>query len=441
MPTESDGFHVVPGHEKKDKGHRQKAAHAGMRALDSKNSATPAKGLNQAGSAIKHLIKGPLRKPFSLLTPKDTAGGNPGQRKAWKAKTTSFCTTDNAVSSSTCLTNRGAKTKALKSSPFGIGVTVSHTEELFDVIGASGFHSYNVPLNVGLANVFPWLSTFTANYETYRFSRLRLFYVTKVATTAEGTVVIAFEYDPADTDRLDEKGIVNHVGSVTFPPYVGDQPSIFFDGRRVSPSSPKYIRSEERAGSPAIYDAARFLLGVGGVDAAHDQKVIGKIFAEYVVELYNPNSAPRPEVTGNTVTQIHAEQSTVGVGSTAMGPFKYEVVGTEEINPLRLYFVPGTTDTQWTLPSGRYIFEFNITPYNMTAGSNNIWIVSFLVNGTLAYTHTQAQYAATAVTAFGNSVYASTSIILKYSDVMRLNLSVSAGSSAYHATVTATLVS
>jgi hypothetical protein len=97
-------------------------------------------------------------------------------------------------------------------------VRIVHKELVCNVVNSTGIQStistvsgssvYQV--NAGSGNAFPWLSQIAANYDRYRFKRLRLVYVPLCPTTEAGRVTMCYDVDSTDPIPLDRQSISNY---------------------------------------------------------------------------------------------------------------------------------------------------------------------------------------------------------------------------------------
>jgi hypothetical protein len=77
---------------------------------------------------------------------------------------------------------------------------VIHREPLSVLIGSTGFAITTFQINPGLASTFPWLSSQANAYESYKINALHIQYRhTTNEFTGKGTIVIAPDYDAADS--------------------------------------------------------------------------------------------------------------------------------------------------------------------------------------------------------------------------------------------------
>jgi len=76
---------------------------------------------------------------------------------------------------------------------------VCHREYLGDILGTSGFNNITYPLNPGMSQTFPWLSTIAQNYQEYKFHGLifefRPLITDFVTSGAPGVMVMATNYN------------------------------------------------------------------------------------------------------------------------------------------------------------------------------------------------------------------------------------------------------
>jgi hypothetical protein len=67
--------------------------------------------------------------------------------------------------------------------------------------------------------LFPWLSAIATRFETYRFNSLRFIYEPQTGTDAQGTVMLAVDFDAVDPAPLDKLQIMTYDGAVRSPPW------------------------------------------------------------------------------------------------------------------------------------------------------------------------------------------------------------------------------
>jgi hypothetical protein len=76
---------------------------------------------------------------------------------------------------------------------------ICHREYLGDILGTAGFNNTAYPLNPGMSQTFPWLSTIAQNYQQYKFHgvifEFRPLITDFVTNGAPGVVVMATNYN------------------------------------------------------------------------------------------------------------------------------------------------------------------------------------------------------------------------------------------------------
>lgn len=265
------------------------------------------------------------------------------------------------VSSQTFITTSGykdntnAKTKSRN---------ITRRELIGSVSGSVTFSATRYPINPGLATSFPWLSTQAAGYEQYRFNTLKFLYYNRTNTSKNGAFYMAFDYDSQDATPLTEAAIG------TYDPCV--QAAIWEDAEygcskdAMHPFGPrKYIRSSNVAGDPKTYDVGNFFFGT--VDCA-DTSGIGKLWVEYDVDLYVPQTNPtQPLPSRASQYVLNTNQSLTTAVSTVLCSSNLTTL----YDPLGL---GSPTSGVWTLPIGSY--QVDICGY-LTDGTNEVFQVSF----------------------------------------------------------------
>lgn len=168
------------------------------------------------------------------------------------------------------------------------GTHVNHRELVGTVNGSIAFTASKFVCNPGIAATFPWLSGQAAQWEQYRFNRLRFRYLTRTATTTVGSLIMAPDYDPSDAAPASELAISTYQDCVEDAVWVQELTcelnvdSMFPNGRR------KFVRTGSvGAEDLKLYDAANFFLcTLEQVGAS----AIGKLWVEYDVDFFTPQT-------------------------------------------------------------------------------------------------------------------------------------------------------
>jgi hypothetical protein len=115
---------------------------------------------------------------------------------------------------------RTAKRPEIRSSRSG--VRVRHSEYFTDVaLSSTAFQLLNgglgFAINPGNEDIFPWLSPVAMRYETYKFHALRFRVETTAATTTNGAVYAAVDYDANDHPPNTKQSMLAYAGAVRGP--------------------------------------------------------------------------------------------------------------------------------------------------------------------------------------------------------------------------------
>jgi hypothetical protein len=96
---------------------------------------------------------------------------------------------------------------------------VKHMEYIGDIAGSDDFAVSKYRLNPASGLTFPWLSRIAANYEKYRFDKLKFFLKPQAPTTARGVLMLAVDYDPTDPAPALKRDVLQYDGVVRAAPW------------------------------------------------------------------------------------------------------------------------------------------------------------------------------------------------------------------------------
>lgn len=195
---------------------------------------------------------------------------------------------------------------------------ISHTEYVRDLVsgpptGAVGtpsvFATNVFSINPGDDTLFPWLATVARNYQTYRFRKLIVKYVTEsgiynTTSTNLGCVMSVIQYDAQDTPIMNKQQMLNYDGSRSVVPT--QNLDLYVDvSRGRLPDEHRYIRNglQSLGGDVKTFDLGKITLASQGTPSANTP--LGEIHIEYVVELFQPVQQPAAAIvdTGFYITQ------------------------------------------------------------------------------------------------------------------------------------------
>lgn len=169
-------------------------------------------------------------------------------------------------------------------------VTMSHCELIADVIsgGSSSFTNlFNLPINPGLPNVFPWASQIAQNFDEYELKSLVYEFRSMIPdgySAAGGTVSMCTEYNPTNPPFISKAQMGNYQGYVD-----GKITEHIFHGvecdpkKRSGPAS-EYVRTGPvpTGQDQKTYDLGTFYLATTGVPA---NTLLGELYCHYTITL------------------------------------------------------------------------------------------------------------------------------------------------------------
>lgn len=249
-----------------------------------------------------------------------------------------------AAAYATGQSGRGAKVMADRDT-----CRVIHREFIGNVTGSVAFaigSSFSV--NPGLPGSFPWLSGIARNWEAYRFRKLRLCYYTRTGTGVPGSVIMAHDPDASDDAPASEQIMTTYECVKEDAPWK----DICLDVRASSLHDigpRKFVRVAGLAANQDIklYDSGS--LYVATVDGTAVSW--GKLWVEYDVDFYTPQTLPLGSSGGGSVS-----------GATAMSA----------VNPLGTSPVVDATSVGLTMNNASVL----------TLGVAGTYIVSLYLGGT-----------------------------------------------------------
>jgi hypothetical protein len=182
-------------------------------------------------------------------------------------------------------------------------------------------------VNPGLSATFPWLANLAANFEKYRFKKLRFFYKSSVSTVAQGSVMLAIDLDALDAPPA-SKAVMLQMQTVV-------RSNVWQECSSTLPESVGELFTRSGAvpaGADAkTYDCGQLIVGTVGTTAG----MIGEVWFEYDVELHTP------QVTQASVQSLAIRDTGGELASLASsGSLAYSVNSSSSFT---VQTAPGTT--------------------------------------------------------------------------------------------------
>jgi hypothetical protein len=176
------------------------------------------------------------------------------------------------------------------------GVVIAHREFIADVQGSVLFSLLSLPINPGLPDSFPWLSTVAQNFETYDMLGLVFEYrpssgsAVSAASAALGVVVYATDYNVLSPVFQNKQVMESYEYSCSTVPFEGMLHPV-----ECAPNSNPLQTMYVRTGAvPPNSDARMFDLGLFQFATQGMQSVytVGELWVSYHVALKKPRIQP-----------------------------------------------------------------------------------------------------------------------------------------------------
>jgi hypothetical protein len=191
--------------------------------------------------------------------------------------------------------------------------TVKHRELVTSAIpGSTSFaQQLKYSINPGLASPFLWLSSIANQYEQWNGS-VKFCYVPTASTATSGEIMMFADYNVYDADPTTEAQALDHAGAVSAPVWTSN--CLTLDAKAMFPTGPKkYVRSQVVAGDRRLYDGANFYFYTNNCGST---ATIGKLFVEYSINLYVPQSDPASSAPTNTTEIALSTQQNLTTNDT-----------------------------------------------------------------------------------------------------------------------------
>jgi len=256
---------------------------------------------------------------------------------------------------------------------------ICHREYLGDITGTSAFNNTAYPLNPGMFQTFPWLSTVAQNFQEYRFHgvtfEFRSLITDYVTNGAPGVVVMSTNYNADVPTYMTKQQMENAEYAVSVKPtrdlMHGIECAI---DQTILPH--RYVRTGSvPAGQDLrLYDYGNFQFAT----QSNPTSDLGALWVSYCVEFMKP---VLPTTDGGTVQSVHFNRSG-GSGTNPLGTATVTTSGS-------LATTIGATNALWTAtPNSQYLITIDWAGTNATISfpgftfSSNFTLVKLWSNNT-----------------------------------------------------------
>lgn len=167
------------------------------------------------------------------------------------------------------------------------GKTIVRNREYWtDVTTSVSFSNKAEFISPTNSTVFPWLSSVAANYEMYKFKKLKFIYESFCSTSTSGSVIMAIDYDSADTQPANKQQLLAYEGAVRTVPWseatcTATRQKEVNKERYVNPGTTVVANTDNRLFYLGFINLALVNCGTTGVG-------VGEVHVEYEIELMVP---------------------------------------------------------------------------------------------------------------------------------------------------------
>lgn len=202
---------------------------------------------------------------------------------------------------------------------------IQNSELIASISNTNSFAATKYTINPGLSGTFPWLSIQAAQWQQYRFHRLRFRYVTRAPTSESGSLILSPDYNVSDATPSTEQAASNTMDAVEDA--VWKSLTCTLDPRAMFPLGPrKQIRQGNVSGDLTTYDAGKiFVCTVGSSTNA-----IGKLWVDYDVELFVPQTSGSGTATSSS--SFYARASALALTTTVAAPVVFDAANVDALS-------------------------------------------------------------------------------------------------------------
>jgi len=306
---------------------------------------------------------------------------------------------------------------------------VCHREYIQDFSGTTAFTNAQFPLNPGMAQTFPWLSTVAENYQQYRFHGVVFEF--RPATTdyansgVPGYIIMASNYNADSPTYATKQQMENSEFAESCKPTLKLMHMIECDPKQtINPIKNVRTGAIPTGQDQRLYDLATFQFATQGNSSS---VVLGELWITYCVEFFKPIAPTDP---GGNIQSGHFRRqyaSTVtqpfGTAATAYNAYNGDLLGAAITNnsvswtgaPGASYMVSmswyGTnaavSQPTWTLVGLAAANVIDLNTYNGISAANGVTSNGY--NLTYYYTCSLVSAGACSITLNASGVYPTTS--------------------------------
>lgn len=165
-------------------------------------------------------------------------------------------------------------------------VRVKHREYVRDIVSINANYAVqSISINPGFTPLFAWLCSIALSYESYLFNSLSFEFESSGVTTDRGTVMMAVDFDAADSPPTTKQQFMAIHGSTRSAVWAHQCCTTSQKDLRKF-GVQRYVRNSAPMGTQDIktYDVGNFLIATQGTGAI----TVGELYVTYDVTLHTP---------------------------------------------------------------------------------------------------------------------------------------------------------
>jgi len=197
---------------------------------------------------------------------------------------------------------------------------IVHRELVTSVTGSVAFAvASTVQINPGLPLTFPWLSVQAQGWEKYKFNKLRFCSYTRTASTTPGSLILAVDYDAADSAPVNEQIASSYYSTQEDAPW--KDICVDLDPKRLAED--RYIRTGALSSNLDIktYDVGNLhVCTIDGTAVAWS-----KLWVEYDITLMNPQLPSAGAAGAGALAGATAQTAAAPFGTAAVATGSYNL--------------------------------------------------------------------------------------------------------------------
>lgn len=273
-------------------------------------------------------------------------------------------------------------------------------EYVGEVSSSDPFTTNSYPINPGMSDLFPWLSSIATGFEEYEIRAMRFEFVPKSATTTTGSVMLAVDYDAADSPPATKSAMLTQAAAASTNAWKGIVMPLL---NRSNAYLKHFLRFGNLAANLDIktYDVGNLVVAVQGTGTTTGS--LGELWVDYDVVLMTPQSATgslafanSAKIASTSTSAASPFNNSIITGGLAVRASGRDIDFSKVGEYILEYDVKGTTVsiTSWAGSNGAVVTALNGTVASSGA-TGAVLITIPVANGRATFTFTAATLTST----------------------------------------------